>query len=157
MKYYSYKNLIYILLIVLVFGGLVFWNLNKNTAPTSSLEQPNVVINNTVISVMVADEADEQYQGLSDRESMNKDSGMLFVFPDYQVKTFVMRRMQFPLDIIYIKDNKVVKIYKNLEPEGDNPVNKYTSPEPINYVLEINGGFSEVYGIEEGDEVEINL
>ena len=82
---------------------------------------------------------------------------MLFVFHDYQKRTFVMRRMHFPLDIIWIKDDKIVNIAKNLPPEGENPDKLYSSSLPINYVLEVNGRFCDENGVEIGDEVEINL
>jgi uncharacterized membrane protein (UPF0127 family) len=34
-----------------------------------------------------------------------------------------MRNMLFPLDIIWINDDEIIKIDKNLPPEGDKPEN----------------------------------
>jgi len=116
-----------------------------------------VIIDEQLINIEIADEVEEHWQGLSDRKSMSANNGMLFKFPNYQIRTFVMRNMHFPLDIIFIKDNKIVKIYERLEPEGVNPVKRYTSPIPMNYVLEVNGGYCDAFGIKEGDQVKINL
>jgi len=150
------KYLLFILPVLLVFGSfLLFFGL-KDSEKITSAPGPSVRINNTVASVELADEASEQWQGLSDRESLGEQDGMLFVFPDMQKRTFVMRRMHFPLDIIWIRDNKIVGIAKNLAPEGENPKEFYSSPERVNYVLEVNGGFCDKQGIEVGDVVEIN-
>ncbi len=122
-----------------------------------------VTINNTKIKVEIADTPELQYQGLSNREELCDNCGMLFVFPDKQILTFVMRDMNFPLDIIWIDDNlsaqagKIVKINKNAIPEGSNPVMRYSSDMPVNYVLEINAGFCDGNGIEVGDSVEFDL
>ncbi len=117
----------------------------------------NVVIKNIAISVMVADEINEHWQGLSDRKFMGSYNGMLFVFPQKYKKTFVMRRMHFPLDIIWIADDKIVKISKKLEPEGPNPIKKYNSDKPVNFVLEVHGGFTDTFNIKVGDKVKFNI
>ncbi|MCK5211766.1 DUF192 domain-containing protein [Candidatus Parcubacteria bacterium] len=157
MKNYKPKHLLLILPILLIFGGYVLLPEPRDTKESVSLERPHVIINNTVIAVEIADEAGEQWHGLSDRENLSLDSGMLFIFPNLQKRTFVMRRMHFPLDIIWISDDKIVGIAKNLPPEGENPTELYKSPEPVNYVLEVNGGFTGENNIRVGDEVKINL
>jgi uncharacterized membrane protein (UPF0127 family) len=99
----------------------------------------------------IARTPDEQYLGLSFKQKICRDCGMLFAFPDTSEKTFVMRNMNFPLDIIFIEKNKIVKIYKNLQPEGAHPVNFYPSKKPIDKVLEVNGGFTDKYDIMENE------
>ena len=103
----------------------------------------------------VADTGAKRHQGLSGREVMGEDEGMLFVFEDYTGTSFVMRGMLFPLDIIWIKDNAVVGCSQNLPAPkaGESPV--VVSPaEPVNYVLEVNGGWCERNNIQGGDKVE---
>jgi uncharacterized membrane protein (UPF0127 family) len=112
---------------------------------------------NIKIKVETATTDSVRYQGLSNRESLCKNCGMLFVWPDKTIRTFVMRNMRFPLDIIFIADDKIVKIDSNLAPEGPNPKEIYESSVPVNYVLEINGGLSDLYGIEVGDEAFISI
>ena len=121
---------------------------------TSELTGGHVKIKGISISVMIADEPLEHWKGLSDREAIGAKEGMLFIFKEKQEHIFVMRRMHFPLDIIFIQDNKIVKIFHNLPPEGNNPLNSYSSFYPVNYVLEVNGGFAATHKIKEGDEVE---
>lgn len=116
-----------------------------------------VIINNEKINIEIADTPESRYQGLSGRKELCDNCGMLFIFPDKQIRTFVMRDMNFPLDMIWINDNKVVKINKNTIPESSNPVMRYSSDVPVNYVLEVNGGFCDKNEIKVRDGVEFDL
>ncbi len=128
----------------------------------NNLEKNKTIkINDHEITVETADTPEEQYRGLSNQESLCENCGMLFIFNDKSERTFVMREMNFPLDIIFIDGDplageagKIVKIYKNLPPEGAEPKNVYKSGEPVDYVLEVNGGFSDKNGIGVGDVIE---
>lgn len=112
-----------------------------------------ISINDQIIKVEVANTPESRYEGLSGRENLCADCGMLFVFPDKSVRTFVMRNMNFPLDIIWIDGDEIKKISKNLPLEGAQPAVKYSSDAPIDYVLEVNGGFCENYEIKVGDKI----
>ena len=116
-----------------------------------------VIINNTKIKVEIVDTAELRYQGLSGKKELCDNCGMLFIFSGKEVRTFVMRDMNFPLDIIWIDDDKIVKINKNAIQEGSDPVMRYSSDAPVNYVLEVNGGFCDRDGIGAGDSVEFDL
>ncbi|MFH1745132.1 MAG: DUF192 domain-containing protein [bacterium] len=120
-----------------------------------SVDEPHLIIDNKKIKIEIADDYVEIVNGLSGREYLEKESGMLFVFNDKQIRDFWMKNMRFPLDIIWINDNKIIDISKNLLPEGENPLNHYYSPKPVNYVLEVNGGFCEKNNIKTGDSVKI--
>ena len=105
--------------------------------------------------VEIVSSPQDMYNGLSKREELCVNCGMLFTFSDLELRTFSMRDMEFPLDIIFIKDNEIVKIYNNLQAEGDALGEKYSSVKPINHVLEINAGKSDALGIKAGDKIEI--
>ena len=58
--------------------------------------------------------------------------------------------MQFPIDIIFIRDSVVDSVVMNRQPNDLNPV----SPQyPVNAVLEVNAG--EAWDVRPGDRVEI--
>jgi uncharacterized membrane protein (UPF0127 family) len=88
--------------------------------------------------------------GLSYREELPEGQGMLFFMPTLGEQRFCMRGMRFPLDLVWIVDGRVAGITGNVPPTfpGDLP-----SPEPVNYVLEVPGGFTEKSGIKAGDRV----
>lgn len=88
--------------------------------------------------------------GLSYRRELPEGQGMLFFMPAIEVQTFCMRGMRFPLDLIWIVNRRVAGITRNVPPTFPGNL---TSPEPVNYVLEVPGGFADKYGIKVGDRV----
>lgn len=124
-------------------------------------KKTKVKINNTEIEVEIADTPEKRTKGLSNRNSLDQNKGMLFVFPKGSNVTFWMKDMKFDIDIIWIKDSKIIKIDKNAKaPKAGTPDNKltlYKSDQPIDYVLEVNSGFVEKNKIEVGQTVSFEL
>lgn len=112
-----------------------------------------ITINGNKIAVEIADNALSHYQGLSNRDYLCENCGMLFIFKNKDKRDFVMRNMKFNLDIIWINGDKIIGISKNLEKEGGNPKVIYGSKMPVDLVLEVNAGFCDRYGIKEGDKI----
>ncbi len=137
--------------IVLLFIALTL------SACSRSKNKNIVEINGKEIKVEVANTPELRYNGLSNRESLRADYGMLFIFGDKRERTFVMRNMNFPLDIIWINGNEVIGISKNLPPEGARYKNFYKSPAPVDYVLEVNAGFTGRNNIQIGNNVNFSL
>jgi hypothetical protein len=128
----------------------------NNALRTSSQAQAN--INGQTIHLLIAKSETDQHKGLSDRASLPQDTGMLFIFsrPDYYL--FWMRHMKFPLDIIYINNNKIVTILNNVK----NPPYSMENPPllrplaPANKVLELNAGSAKKYNVKVGDTIQIS-
>lgn len=97
-------------------------------------------------------------KGLGSRPSLEPDNGMLFVFDKQNViPTFWMKDMQIPIDIIWINDDKVVSIDKNIPAPSvgtpDSKLSLYNPGQPVDYVLEVNSGFTDKNDIKVGDAV----
>lgn len=162
------KKTIFVLVIILIIAGLFFSrkifrpSFQPSAEETIGVEKTDnaapgtVRINDKIIKIEIAASLAAQYQGLSDRPSLCADCGMLFIFDNKQEQEFVMRKMNFPLDIIFIADGKIKKIAANLPPEGENPKNIYSSGEAVNWVLEINGGSAEKNNFQIGNQVFLN-
>ena len=93
------------------------------------------------IPVEVADTLKKRSLGLGKRTSLKKGWGMLFVFEKRKPHRFWMKDMQFPLDIIWLDNHRIVHIIHNAKPAnsmGEPEV--MTSPVPVNFVLEIAAG-----------------
>ncbi len=124
---------------------------------TPNAAQPTVVkIGRAQIQVEIADTPEARAQGLSGRAKLEEGYGMLFPMGEPEVYAFWMKDMQFPLDIIWIRDDRVVDISENVPPPkiGEFPVS-VRPRSPVNYVLEVNAGFAEKNGVTVGDRVEI--
>lgn len=112
-----------------------------------------------VVEVEVADSNDERAKGLSGKDKLEDAKGMLFVFDQNDIRpSFWMRGMKFPIDIIWIKDNKITQIDKNVEPQPettDEKLTRFKPNTPVDYVLEVNAGFSDKNNLQVGANFEI--
>ena len=93
------------------------------------------------IPVEIADTLNKRSLGLGKRTSLKKGWGMLFVFEKRKPHRFWMKDMQFPLDIIWLDNHRIVHIIHNAKPvnSSDEP-EVMTSQVPVNFVLEIAAG-----------------
>ncbi|WP_246997922.1 DUF192 domain-containing protein [Halosolutus gelatinilyticus] len=111
-----------------------------------------------VVEVEVADTARERYTGLSDHDSLENGTGMLFVHDEEAEHTYVMRKMDFDIDIVFIDaDGEITTIHHARAPEEGEDGNDLRYPGRGKWVLEVPRGYANETGIEAGDEVEIDL
>ncbi|WP_245708146.1 DUF192 domain-containing protein [Halobacterium jilantaiense] len=100
----------------------------------------------------IADTPDEQYTGLSEHESLGADEGMLFVYPDEGRHTYVMRSMDFPIDIVYVDaDGRITEIHHAPTEDDNEDLTPY--PGRGKWVLEVPYNWTVERGVEEGDRV----
>jgi uncharacterized membrane protein (UPF0127 family) len=130
----------------------------QNAPQNLSSETKHMRIGNTTLTVEVARTEAEHERGLSYRESLEQDRGMLFVFPQKQVPMFWMKAMQFDLDFIWIANNRVVEITERVpKPDRQTPDDKlirYSPATAVDSVLEVNSGFIQQHRITIGDAVQ---
>ena len=127
------------------------------TAPTISGNQSTVTINQTTFKVDIADETREQRIGLSGRDNLAQDQGMLFLFPDKHIRNFWMPNMNFAIDLLWIDDNTIIGYEQNMLPATPDSIITYKSPQPVDKVLEIPTGSINKFDFNIGDKVNINL
>jgi len=126
--------------------GLLFVNIGENEC---ELQTPN----QSCLNLEQATTAKEQEKGLSGRTNLKTDSGMLFVFDKPAVRCFWMKDMQFPIDIIWLDQNKkVMTIKENTSP--DTYPESFCSDKPAQYVLETNAGQAKILGIQKGSQLQ---
>ena len=92
--------------------------------------------------------------GLMFRESLDKNSGMLFVFEEVAQQSFHMKDTMIPLDIAFIRADGIIESIKQLEPNEENPV---ASDGEILCAIEVNRGWFAENNVEVGDEIDIDL
>ena len=116
-----------------------------------------VIVGNSSVVVETADTPEKTQQGLSDREKLCSDCGMLFIFDQPGIYPFWMRKMRFDIDIIWIAGDRVVDItYSAKVPpteELEAPRTFYQSKELVNKVLEVNVGWAKKNNVVIGDLV----
>ncbi|HWY79637.1 MAG TPA: DUF192 domain-containing protein [Candidatus Sulfotelmatobacter sp.] len=148
------KIIIGFIIILLLFSGYIMYQINTTPLPKS-----RITIDNHSFLIEVATNSAQQQLGLSKRTTLPQNQGMLFIFKTPDRYAFWMKDMNFPLDLIFINNNKIVTIYQNVpEPKNGNtnlPI--YTPDESANQVFEINAGLSKQYGFKKGDSITIDL
>jgi len=111
-----------------------------------------IVIGDHDFSAEIAKSDAERAKGLMGRESLAKNFGMWFEFPQMGNYKFWMKDTMIPLDLLFIdSDMKVVDIIKNTSP---NSTETLSSSAPFQYVLELNAGAADEDEIKIGDTVE---
>ncbi len=113
-----------------------------------------LMVGRAMIKAEIVSSAADVKQGLSDRESMDQDKGMLFELVYRDIHPFWMNRMHFPLDIIWIDGDTVVEIGSDLPPPrfGEIPFT-YTPKTDADRVLEVNAGVAKEAGLKVGDVI----
>lgn len=135
-------------------GGLVL----ILARPNDSLPVNTCQIGQKKFSVEVASTIATRMRGLSYRQSLPSGSGMLFVFPTSNTGGFWMKDMNFALDLVWMKNGRVVGVERNIPPPLPGtplyalPI--YHPPESITHVLEVNAG--EAADINVGDTYSCN-
>lgn len=128
------------------------------TATATPKNQNIVKLGDKEVQVEIASTEAVRSKGLGKRSSLGENSGMLFVFDQKNIlPTFWMKDMQIGLDIIWIKGDKIASIDRNISPPAtgtpDSQLSLYNPGQPIDYVLEVNSGFSDRNNIKVGDSV----
>ena len=134
---------------------------SKKTITTQSVEFTHegdltvyLNVSDTVKTKFNIEFAETEYEtqtGLMYRKGMKNNQAMLFIFPDETMHSFYMKNTEFPLDIIYIKENlKIASFQENAQPLNEIGL---SSQVPIKYVLEVNGGLAQELGLSIGDSI----
>ncbi|EKD79261.1 MAG: hypothetical protein ACD_41C00125G0008 [uncultured bacterium] len=110
-----------------------------------------VTINQAEFEVYLADEPAEHELGLGNITNLESDQGMLFLFQDSQPHTFWMKDVEYPIDIIWINNDKVVGSVTAYPGPGT-----YESPQSVDTVLEVPAETAAIQQIEVGDNVVVD-
>lgn len=129
------------------------WNFNE----IFSFNKATAEIGNKKFNLIIAKKDKDRITGLSGRKSLDENTGMLFVFDKKDKYAFWMKNMNFPIDIIYINDNKIVDVIPNAQAPKDKnaPLFIYKPRDISNYVLEVNAGVSQKNNFKVGDGVKL--
>lgn len=123
---------------------------------------PMAEIGKNKIKLEVAQTREQIERGLMFRQSMPEDHGMVFLFHPPRNVRFWMFHCNMSLDMLFIKDGKIVKISHDVPPcrsqkPGDCPLYPSEGEIEASEVLETNAGYCERHGVKENDSVNFDL
>jgi len=94
----------------------------------------------------------EREIGLMNRETLARDSGMIFRFPQTQPVSMWMKNTLVPLDMVFVReDGTVAGVHEHAVPLSETII---PSPGPVRFVVELAGGVADEIHLEKGDRVE---
>ncbi|MEK7133517.1 MAG: DUF192 domain-containing protein [Patescibacteria group bacterium] len=157
-----------VLAIFLIVGAIFVLRSDEKRVAESTIPEtspgPTVRVGNTTVRVSVMDTPEERQIGLSGRERLAPDEGMLFIFPEDGQYAFWMKDMRFSIDILWLsasdrpsrdgsEDGRVVYMLENVSP--DTYPQSFVSSGPARYVLELPAGFVGRNNVSLGDIVRL--
>ena len=103
-----------------------------------------------LFSLEIADTPEARAQGLMFRESLDKTSAMLLVWPEPRAVGIWMKNTLIPLDLLYIRsDGVIVRIHQGAKPRD---LTILHSGESVGSVLEVQAGLVAELGLATGDQ-----
>ncbi|MDE2099368.1 MAG: DUF192 domain-containing protein [Patescibacteria group bacterium] len=120
------------------------------------MEKKKIKIKDRELEVWVARTMGEKQRGVSILNSLER-TGMLFEFKIPMRYGFWMKGVKFPIDIIWLRKNKIVGITEDV-PIGNGfsllSLKAYYPPSPIDAALELASGAAAEMGLGVGDRME---
>ncbi|MFA7286597.1 MAG: DUF192 domain-containing protein [Patescibacteria group bacterium] len=112
-------------------------------------ETLQLTLNDAAITVELAQTPQALARGLSNRQQLAANEGMLLDFGARSSAGIWMRHMNFPLDVIWLdEDLKIISITENMAPVSY--PNVFFPTEPARYVLEVTSGWVRTHQITVG-------
>lgn len=120
--------------------------LSQNIFAANNLkfEKRKLQIAGQLLNVEIADNPEKSAQGLMYRKELKDGDGMLFIFPDEQIRSFWMKNTFIPLSIGYFNSKKELIDIQDMEPAGSEMQTQlptYVSKGPAKYALEVPKGW----------------
>jgi uncharacterized protein len=125
---------------------------SSSSKPTRTVD---VHVGKASVRAELAETPAARERGLSGRESLAEDRGMLFVYSDRAERTYWMKGMHFPIDIVWIDRGRVAGVEPNAPVPTGNDLPLYPSRVPADRVLEVRAGWAARHGVERGDRVNV--
>lgn len=137
--------------ILIALVAFLFWRSNRtNTGSVIRMGNSNIVVEFARTSA-------EQARGLGGRNAIDADHGMLFVFNDPTIPGFWMKDMRFPIDIVWVRENRIIGVVENADPQigaTESELKVYTPPSSVDSVIELHAGAFAASHAQVGDEID---
>jgi hypothetical protein len=116
-------------------------------------EDDYAIVKGKKIFLKIADTPEKQLQGLMYVKQMPENYGMIFLFDNAEPRSFWMKNTEIPLDIIFLRNRKIINIHRNVRLDNQNKNRTYQSAYKSDCAIEVNAGFCDRYNVQVGDFV----
>ncbi|MFT5695517.1 MAG: uncharacterized membrane protein (UPF0127 family) [Myxococcota bacterium] len=122
------------------------------TAPSG----PSITIRNNRVTLAITSTPAEQIKGLGQLDSLPWGHGMLFEYAAPRFPGFWMKDMRFDIDIIWLREGRIVDISHRVPHAKDGPGPTLRPSELTDTVLEVPAGYAQANGWRVGDRAELD-
>ncbi len=123
--------------------------------PVMSGETRSMTLAGEPFRVELANDPASRRQGLMDRPTLPANRGMLFIYPDEAPRSFWMKDVRFPLDLLFLDRHwRLVHLVEHVPPCTGNDCPGYGRGVDAQYVLELPAGTAARLGLENGSRLE---
>ncbi len=150
------KKIIFITIIVILVA-LTITFLTSDFYKNNNQKTKEVCFKENCYNVEIADTQQERELGLMNREKLDDDKGMLFIFEKAGIYGFWMKNTLIPLDIIWIDGNNKIVDITTMQPCKIEICRTYTPTSNALYVLELNANTSKEINLSIGDKLNFDL
>lgn len=150
------KKIVIIFAIVSIATGVYFYFIGLPDPSITSLGTARAKIGDGNFTLYTPINDEGMQKGLSIFKSLQQDHGMLFRGLPVGTQTFWMKDMKFNIDILWVnKDNQIIHIV--YDASKDSYPQKFSNPPGTAsaYVIELNSGMCDKFGISAGTVVAI--
>lgn len=145
------RHKLLVFIFCLIGFGIAFFAANTLLLKKQKLAEINGAVNLN-INLTIAKTQAEKIKGLSGKETLQENEGMLFVYEKEGNYGIWMKDMNFALDIIWMDANfNIVDITENARPESFPEI--FYPRAGAQYVLEVNSGFAKKHHIKKDDRL----
>lgn len=126
--------------------------LSFQTTFAIQFSKKKIKIDKQILTVEVAENEEQHQQGLMHRQKLEPNSGMMFVFPDEEIRSFWMKNTYVDLSIGFFDKNR--KLIDIQDMKSTTMMQKefpsYQSAGPAQFALEVPQGWFHKKGIKKG-------
>ncbi len=127
-----------------------------------------IKIKGVMFHVETALDETTRIKGMSGRDFIAEEGGMVFVFPRAQQLEFVMRDCPIPIDVAFLDGAGRVVAMHEMPPESprreeetpmqyESRLKRYSSRFPAVFAVEVRGGRLKELGLEAGDRLDFDV
>lgn len=131
---------------------LLFAALILTATPAAFAEFPRAELTAGMhrIEAEVAATLPERTQGLMHRRSLDRNQGMIFVFPETAIHCFWMKNTPLPLSIAFLDEKGSIVGIDEMAPDTET---SHCPPRPARFALEMNAGWFKARGLKPGNTI----
>lgn len=118
---------------------------------STKFPKTQIKIKDKIYKIEVAAKDTEKSLGLMFRKKLDKNSGMIFIYPKSQYLYFYMKNTFISLDIAFIDENYTIIDIQSMEPLDETTI---PSKGKAMFALEVNRDFFKRIGVNVGDKIE---